>query len=118
MSFGLMAINDMSMFTKKNLSELLNFKFISEFALTHVYIYIYLQIYCCVNQAKNNIYLDMQLYLDYFILHSIVFSPHNTFINLPKFSLVFFVHYLIPTSIIIKLLFLQDCHLAIPTLHF
>ncbi len=50
MSFGLMAINDMSMFTKKNLSELLNFKFISESALTHVYIYIYKSILVLIKQ--------------------------------------------------------------------
>jgi hypothetical protein len=47
MSFGLTAINDMSMFTKKNLSELLNFKFISESALTHVYIYIFTNLFLC-----------------------------------------------------------------------
>jgi hypothetical protein len=61
----------MSMFTKKNLSELLNFKFISESALTHVYIYIYKSILVLIKQRiwninnKHNIYLDMQLYLDY-----------------------------------------------------
>jgi hypothetical protein len=39
---------------------------------------------------------ECQVY-EYFILHSIVFSPSNTRINFPKFSLVFFANYAIPT---------------------
>jgi hypothetical protein len=47
MSFGLMAINDMWMFTIK-FNEFLNFKFISEFALIHENIvFLQIQILLC-----------------------------------------------------------------------
>jgi hypothetical protein len=69
---------------------------------------------------KHNICLDMWLYLHMNILYCILqcFSPDNTHINLPNFSLVFLANHAMFTFIIVKLHFVtlspHNTYIAFP----
>ncbi len=127
MPFGIMSTNDMWMFSKR-------FEWIFEFQVSFK-VYNYSSKYCIftnsnfvmlvkqriwnINKKYKNLFRHAIIpTYEYFILHSTMFSPHNTHINLPIFSLVSLANHAIFASIIVKLHFVtllpNNTHITFP----